>query len=256
MARCRRAGRHRLGGRPVRRRKALTRLAGPRSVAARVHAVDLCIRGPVLAGSRRLLRTPTDAQRKFAAQRSLDDLRALTWRQFESIVGEAFRQQGYAVTETGQGGADGGVDLVLTRAGKRYFVQCKQYRAWTIPVMVVREIFGVVAARKADGAIVVTTGTFTNDAVDFAKGQPIELIDGRRLEAMVREISVVGASAPGGGARRDPTIDGAAVATSVAAGSCPKCGATMVRRTPRAGGAAFFGCSTFPKCRGTRPAVD
>ena len=54
-------------------------------------------------------------RQKFAAQRSIDDLRALTWQQFESIVGEGFRRQGYSVTETGQGGADGGVDLVLMR---------------------------------------------------------------------------------------------------------------------------------------------
>jgi len=31
---------------------------------------------------------------------------------------------------------------------------------------------------------------------------------------------------------------------------CPKCGAPMVRRTGRYG--AFFGCSTYPKCHGTR----
>ena len=31
---------------------------------------------------------------------------------------------------------------------------------------------------------------------------------------------------------------------------CPKCGAPMVRRTGRYG--AFYGCSTYPKCRGTR----
>lgn len=74
----------------------------------------LCLLAAVASFVRRRM-----LQRKFAAQRSLDDLRALTWRQFESIVGEAFRQQGYAVTETGQGGADGGVDLMLTRAGKR-----------------------------------------------------------------------------------------------------------------------------------------
>ena len=73
-------------------------------------------------------------KRKFAAQRSLDDLRALTWQQFESVVGEAFRRQGYSVIETGQGGADGGVDLQLTRAGQRYLVQCKQYRASTVSV--------------------------------------------------------------------------------------------------------------------------
>ena len=32
--------------------------------------------------------------RKFDRQGGLDDLRALSWRQFESIVGEAFRRQG------------------------------------------------------------------------------------------------------------------------------------------------------------------
>ena len=187
---------------------------------------------------------------KFAAQRSLDDLRALTWQQFESVVGEAFRRQGYLVVETGQGGADGGVDLQLTRAGKRYFVQCKQYRASTVSVMTVREIFGVVAACKANGAIVVTTGTFTSDAVDFAKGQPIELIDGRRLEAMVRDINRVAAEASGV-TRYEPTIDGSSAAQEAAI-SCPKCGSMMVRRKPRSGGADFYGCSTFPKCRGTR----
>jgi len=218
-----------------------------------IHAfAGLCFLAAVVSFVRRLR-----LKQKFALQRSLDDLRALSWREFESVVGEAFRRQGYAVTETGQGGPDGGVDLVLTRAGKRYLVQCKQYRASTVSVMVVREIFGVVAARKAEGAIVVTTGTYTNDAVDFAKGQPIELIDGRRLEAMVRNINDVGASASSGGTRRTPTIDGSSSPTAAAVvRSCPKCGATMVRRTPRAGGADFFGCSTFPKCRGTRPAVD
>ncbi len=191
-------------------------------------------------------------RQRFAAQRSLADLRALTWQQFEVIVGEAFRRQGYSVVETGQGGADGGVDLQLTRAGKRYLVQCKQYRASTVSVMVVREIFGVVAARKADGAIVVTTGAFTNDAADFAKGQPIELIDGRRLEAMVRDIN--GAGAPAASARVEPTIVDPSGSTSSATAveSCPKCGSAMVRRTPRSGGDVFYGCSTFPKCRGTR----
>jgi restriction system protein len=221
----------------------------------------LCFLSAAVSFVRRLM-----LKRKFDLQRSLDDLRALTWREFEAIVGEAFRRQGYAVTETGQGGPDGGVDLMLTRDGQRYLVQCKQYRTWTVSVRIVREIFGVVAARKADGAIVVTTGKFTNDAVDFAKGQPIELIDGRRLEAMVREINVGGAPLSGSGTRRDPTIDGVSSPTDAAPGSrspsspaavvavgCPMCGATMVRRTARAGGAAFYGCSTFPKCRGTRP---
>ena len=37
--------------------------------------------------------------RKFDRQAGLDDIRALSWRQFESIVGEAFRRRGYSVVE-------------------------------------------------------------------------------------------------------------------------------------------------------------
>lgn len=41
--------------------------------------------------------------------------------------------------------------------------------------------------------------------------------------------------------------------------TCPKCGAAMVLRKARKGanaGKQFWGCSTFPSCRGTAPFVD
>ena len=34
--------------------------------------------------------------------------------------------------------------------------------------------------------------------------------------------------------------------------TCPKCGLAMVRRARGRDGAPFWGCSTFPRCRGTR----
>ncbi|NYZ61955.1 hypothetical protein [Luteimonas deserti] len=37
----------------------------------------------------------------------LESLAAVGWREFEQLVGEAFRRQGYAVAETGLGGPDG-----------------------------------------------------------------------------------------------------------------------------------------------------
>lgn len=33
---------------------------------------------------------------------------------------------------------------------------------------------------------------------------------------------------------------------------CPDCGGPMVRRTAKADGRKFWGCQTFPACRGTR----
>jgi hypothetical protein len=40
--------------------------------------------------------------------------------------------------------------------------------------------------------------------------------------------------------------------------ACPQCGASMVRRKRRLDRAEFWGCPTFPRCRGTRPleAID
>lgn len=35
---------------------------------------------------------------------------------------------------------------------------------------------------------------------------------------------------------------------------CPKCGAKMVLRHRKSDGAAFYGCSRYPQCRGTRQA--
>jgi len=105
-------------------------------------------------------------------------LRTMSWRDFELLVGEAFRLRGYAVTELGGNGADGGVDLKLTRGGETFLVQCKRWKAYQVSVEVVRELYGVMAAQGAAGGFVVTSGTFTEPARNFAQGRNIELIDG------------------------------------------------------------------------------
>ena len=63
------------------------------------------------------------------------------------VLGEAYRLLGYRVTEIGGGGADGGVDLMLTKGGEKFLVQCKQWKAYKIGVDVVRELYGVMAAK-------------------------------------------------------------------------------------------------------------
>ena len=53
---------------------------------------------------------------------------ALTSRELETLVSDVYKRQGYRVEETAQG-QDGGVDLVLRRDDRRYFVQCKHWRS-------------------------------------------------------------------------------------------------------------------------------
>jgi restriction system protein len=112
---------------------------------------------------------------------------SLSWQDFERLVGEGFRQRGFLVTERGGAEPDGGIDLILSRGDEKFLVQCKQWRAQSVSVSVVRELYAVMAAEGAVGGFVVTSGTFSMDAKRFASGRNIELIDGRGLGALFAE---------------------------------------------------------------------
>jgi restriction system protein len=116
------------------------------------------------------------------AENALD---GMSWREFEMLVGEAFRLQGYHVVETGGGGADGGVDLVLRKDRQTHLVQCKQWKAGKVGVNVVREIHGVMAHRGAAGGFVLTSGRFSREATAFANQCNIRLVEGAGLRALI-----------------------------------------------------------------------
>jgi restriction system protein len=186
-----------------------------------------------------------------------DALDGMSWREFEMLVGEGFRLQGYQVAETGGGGADGGVDLVLRKtgetSGEKFLVQCKQWRALKVGVEVVRELYGVMAARGATGGFVVTSGRFTEAAVSFASGRNVTLIDGEKLRGLLRDAKAAvnrSTSRPAAAPAVTPN------AAPSQASNCPVCTKPMVRRTAKRGanaGGEFWGCSGYPACRGTRP---
>ncbi len=105
----------------------------------------------------------------------------LSWQEFELLVGELYRRQGYTVEICSGDGADGGVDLRLRKEGQTTLVQCKHWKVYKVGVSTVRELFGILAAEEANHVILVTTGKFTQDARAFAVGKPLELIEGNRL---------------------------------------------------------------------------
>lgn len=198
---------------------------------------------------------------------SADALQDMSWQEFELLVGEGFRRRGYAVTEIGGGGADGGVDLVLTKAGEKCFVQCKQWKAYKVGVSTVRELYGVMAAHGAASGCVVTSGRFTGEASAFASGRNIELIDGAALMALLRQARrsaqpastrmaapqpAASFSAPDAGTGPIP----ARAPSEPAQPPCPRCGKPMVRRVAKRGahtGRVFWGCSAYSLgCRGIR----
>ena len=177
-------------------------------------------------------------------QSSLETIRSMSWQEFELLVGEAFKRKGFEVKENGGGGADGGIDLILNKNGKKSIVQCKRWKTFSIGVPLIRELYGVMTAERANDCIFVSSGNYTAEARLFAEGKPIWLIDGSELLDLVSSVQV------------QPHISrSSSIKQSQSANQkCPLCGSEMVKRTAKKGanaGSEFWGCSKFPKCRGT-----
>jgi restriction system protein len=173
------------------------------------------------------------------SQTSIDSIRSLPWKDFELLVSEAYRRKGYSVEERGAGGPDGGVDLVLRKDNQMTYVQCKHWRNESVGVSIVRELYGVMAAERANRGIVVTSGGYTPDALDFARGNPLELIDGPRLVQLISDVQRKTSGLPG----KSEDMQ------------CPQCGSSMILRTAKHGhtiGKQFWGCTQYPQCRATR----
>lgn len=249
---------HALGGQP-----AVKPQAGPLGPQLNSLVIDAGLRGAATVGQYLL---PTlllgaavmSALRRHARTKLLEQaaerqdaavVDGMAWHQFELLIGEAFRRKGYTVIETGGSGPDGGVDLVLRRpssnGSETFLVQCKHWKAYKVSVNVVRELYGVMAARGAAGGFVVTSGRFTGEAEAFAEGRNVQLINGAALKELLKP------ARPASQARQEPYLEDATMVV------CPVCSHPMILRTAKRGpqaGQAFYGCSTYPVCKGTRPA--
>jgi hypothetical protein len=112
------------------------------------------------------------------------DLRKLDATEFEWLVGELLRREGWNVTETGRpDGPDGNIDLRAERPGELLVVQCKRWDSRRVGVDEVRKIAGTASGERrihAD-AVLVTLSEFTQQAVDEAKHLRVQLVNGTEL---------------------------------------------------------------------------
>jgi restriction system protein len=173
-------------------------------------------------------------------QSGVDSIRRLSWQEFERLLGEVYRRHGYEVIQRGGPVADGGADLELHKGDEKLLVQAKHWKTYMVRLPQVRELWGAVADERADGAILVTSGKFTQDARDWTNGKNLSLIDGPQLAQLIASI------------QHPETAESAVAATS--SRICPSCGKTMVQRIAKRGpfaGQPFWGCTGYPQCHRT-----
>jgi hypothetical protein len=109
------------------------------------------------------------------------DLRAFSPELFDDWCAARLRDQGYQVTAVG-GLSDPGIDLIAERESERLVVQCKRwFGARPVGEPQLGDLYGAMHHEHANGAVVITTGVFSEPALSWAKGKPIQLWDVDRL---------------------------------------------------------------------------
>jgi len=101
-----------------------------------------------------------------------DDLRRLSWREFEILLARIFQTQGFT-TELGPGRGDGGIDIRLLQRDPigdiLTLVQAKKYAPKNhIGLEAVAALSGIAGVEKAQQSIFVTTSSYQPAAKRFA----------------------------------------------------------------------------------------
>lgn len=164
---------------------------------------------------------------------SIAELRRKSWGEFETLVGEAIRREGYMVKQRGGFQRDFGADLVAERANQRVIVQCKHWLKWKVHEDAVKVLYADMKSQGFTDGWLVTCGRFTDNAISWAKDNNIRLIDGEELIRLIGSVtpsSVQSSSAPEVAMRASNRP------------ACPNCGMSLDRLKNTYDESMFWAC--------------
>lgn len=116
---------------------------------------------------------------KMKHKKNIKDLLKIDPRDFEFYCGDYLRFKGYKKVKVTKATQDGGIDVIAYKNGIKYAVECKRYRG-SVGRPIIQKLHSAAMMSGAIG-IVITTGHFTNQAIQYANEAAIILIDGQEL---------------------------------------------------------------------------
>jgi restriction system protein len=170
-------------------------------------------------------------------------LRQLEWRRFEELCVAYYEAIGFTTHISGAG-ADGSVDIILqAKDSEQPFsvARCKAWDAYRVGIKAVRELRTSATSAKIAEAVLLTSGRFTQEALDLARKEKIEMIDGDGL------IEKMAALPP----EKSLALLRFATAGDFLTPTCPSCAVKMIARQSTKGGRKFWGCKNYPECKQT-----
>ncbi len=109
-------------------------------------------------------------------EKNPEALLKLGWRDFEVLIYELFRHQGYKV-ELGPGRGDGGIDMTLLQTDPigdiLTAVQVKRYRHRPIDLQAIQALHGAADANELQNTTFVTTSRYLPSAKEFAQRENV-----------------------------------------------------------------------------------
>jgi hypothetical protein len=117
------------------------------------------------------------------------NLMELSPSEFGSVITNLFERMGLEVPPT-QFFRDGGADYVAWDArpifGGKVVIQAKRYTK-LVGVSAVRDLYGAMQNEGANKGILITTSWYGKASYEFARGKPLELLDGSQLLHLLKE---------------------------------------------------------------------
>jgi restriction system protein len=114
--------------------------------------------------------------------RQLEALRSMSWENFSAAVCEAYRRQGYAVTPS----REQSYDFALAKDGRVTLLHCRRWKVNQVGADPVRDLARAVDRAQAYRGICLATGEFSVPARKLAAAEPVALVSGSELVALVR----------------------------------------------------------------------
>jgi restriction system protein len=118
---------------------------------------------------------------------AMSAVRKMKWPNFELLVAEGFRLQGFSVTGFAAPGAPAGSDMMLEKGQKKFCVQCRDWQVGKVGVAPVQMLSQVMAEKNADGGYLITAGEVSDEAAALAASRNIQFVRGPSLLAMLEK---------------------------------------------------------------------
>lgn len=174
-----------------------------------------------------------------------DLLKAIEWKTFEAFCVELMRAAKFQAFRTPIG-KDQGIDIFAYKDGNfekpAAIAQCKAWATMKVGVKHIREFYGAMAANEVEKGFYFVTGEYTNDALEFAEQNKINIFDGEKIIQLITK-------AP------KPVQDYLKKfleMNNFLYPTCPSCNKKMNFRTSKKNGDEhFWGCQNFPICKQT-----